>query len=418
MIVGPGEEGRFCIGNRHLANPPGSARAPEGPMQKIATQSVSLIGAHAFICGLLVGVVLVVSACSRHQHRQNGNPQDDSEKVLNLASWGDYIAPDTVPSFERETGIKVNYEIYDNNEVLEAKLMTGHTHYDVVVPTAGFFERQRLAGIYRKLDKAALPNLVNADPATMRLLAVEDPGNLYAVPYMYSVTGLGYNVDQVRKRLGAEVPDSWALLFEASNAAKLKDCGITIVDSPRDVFIAAIMYRGHDPNRFDPADIVAASAILQKIRPFVRYVDPNQHIPDLANGTVCLAFAWAGDIGQARRRALESKTGANVNFFIPREGGLIVVDMMAIPADAPHEHNALLWFDYILRPDVIANITNFIKYANGNAASLPFVEANIRNDRTLYPDERTRERLIPPHSPPLEYSRLMTREWTRFRTGY
>jgi putrescine transport system substrate-binding protein len=162
--------------------------------------------------------------------------------------------------------------------------------------------------------------------------------------------------------------------------------------------MAAIMYLGHDPNRFDPADLVAASALLQKIRPFVRYVDPAQPVPDLAS--------------------LESKTGADVNFFIPREGGLIIVDMMAIPADAPHVRNASLWLDYLLRPDVISNITNFIKYPNGNAASLPFVAADIKNDVTVYPDARTRERLIPPHSKPMEYSRQMTREWTRFRTGY
>jgi spermidine/putrescine-binding protein len=184
----------------------------EGPMQKPAMQKVSLIGAHAFICGLLVGIVLVVivSACRRHQNRQNGNPQDDFEKVLNLASWGDYIAPDTVPIFEQETGIKVNYEIYDNNEVLEAKLMTGHTQYDVVIPTAGFFERQRKANIYQKLDKSALTNLGNADLDIMHLLAVDDPGNLYAVPYMHSLTGLGYNVEQVSARLGTQVPESCA----------------------------------------------------------------------------------------------------------------------------------------------------------------------------------------------------------------
>jgi putrescine transport system substrate-binding protein len=389
-------------------------------------KSISL-KAGTFALGVAVSLVVVLDACSRHQSpsaaaseafNQHGARRDDSEKVLNLASWGDYIAPDTVPNFERETGIKVNYEIYDNNEVLEAKLMTGHTHYDVVVPTSGFFEKQRQAGIYRKLDKNELPNLGNTDPATMQLLAVEDPGNLYAVPYMYSITGLAYNVDQVRKRVGTQAPDSWALLFEAGSAAKLKDCGIAIVDSPTDVFMAAIMYLGHDPNRFDPADLVAASALLQKIRPFVRYVDPAQHVPDLANGTVCLALAWAGDAGQARRRALESKTGADVSFFIPREGGLIIVDMMAIPADAPHVRNASLWLNYLLRPDVIANITNFIKYPNGNAASLPLVAADIKNDVTVYPDARTRERLISPHSKPMEYSRQMTREWTRFRTGY
>jgi putrescine transport system substrate-binding protein len=342
----------------------------------------------------------------------------DSEKVLNLASWADYIAPDTVTNFEKETGIKVNYETYDNNEVLEAKLMTGHTNYDVVVPTAGYFERQRKAGIYRPLDKAALSNLSNADPYIMSLLAVDDPGNRYAVPYMYSITGLAYNVDQVRARLGTLRPDSWALLFDEANAAKFKDCGIAIIDSPVDVFSAVLMYLGRDMYRFDPADLAAASEVLRKIRPAIRYIDPDQHIPDLANGTVCLSLSWAGDAGQAKRRALESKTGANIQFFIAREGGLIQADMMASPADAPHPRNAALWLNYLLRPEVIAGISNYIKYPNGNAASLPLVEADVKNDPTIYPDEQIRKRLIPLRGSPIEYSRLMTREWTRFRTGY
>ena len=344
--------------------------------------------------------------------------QNTEEKVLNLASWSEYIAPDTVPNFERETGIKVYYETYDNNEVLESKLMTGHTNFDVVVPTAGFLERQRKAHIYQKLDKTALSNLGNTDPEIMRLLAVDDPGNLYAVPYMFSLTGLGYNVEQVGARLGNSAASSWGLLFDPKNAAKLQDCGIAIIDSPIDVFTAAIIYLGHDPNSFDPADIVAASQTLAKIRPYIRYIEPSQHIPDLANGNLCLSLTWAGDLGQARRRALESKTGATLNFFIPREGALIVVDMMAIPADAPHPRNALLWLNYLLRAEVIAGITNYIHYPNGNRASFALVEPEIRSDRTIYPDEETRRRLIPPRAAPADYARLMTREWTRFRTGY
>ncbi len=372
-------------------------------------------------------VFCALAACSRHAPQSGAagstmsaseGAQNTEEKVLNLASWSEYIAPDTVPNFERETGIKVNYETYDNNEVLESKLMAGHTNLDVVVPTAEFLERQRQANIYQKLDKTVLSNLKNADPQVMRLLALYDPGNLYAVPYMFSLTGLGYNVEQVKARLGNTVPDSWGLVFDPKNAAKLQDCGIAIIDSPIDVFTSAIIYLGHDPNRFDPADIAAASQLLASIRPYIRYIDPSQHISDLANGSLCLSLTWAGDLGQARRRGIESKTGVTLNFFIPREGALIVVDMMAIPADAPHPHNALLWLNFLLRPEVIAGITNYIHYPNGNSASLPLVQPEIRNDQTIYPDEETRKRLIAPRAEPADYARLMTREWTRFRTGH
>src|SRR5450631_4461795 len=276
-----------------------------------------------------LALMFVLQGCSRHGGESSGTaaadgptragPQYDSEKILNIYSWADYIAPETVGNFERETGIKVHYGTYDNNEVLETQLLTGHTNYDVVDPTETFFERQLQAGVYRKLDKSALPNLVNLDPEIMRRMALHDPGNLYAVPYMWTTTGLGFNVDQVRARLGANPTNSWALLFDPANAAKLQNCGITIIDSAMDVF--------------------SASEVLRKIRPFIRYIDPAQHIPDLANGSACLALAWSGDVEQARSRAVESNTGAHIAYIVPREGALITVDMMGIPADAPHPHN-------------------------------------------------------------------------------
>jgi putrescine transport system substrate-binding protein len=371
---------------------------------------------------ILLSVLISLTACNRPSGGVDksgaSDGKYDEEKVLNLASWADYIAPETAPNFQRETGIKINYETYDNNEVLESKLMTGHTNYDVVVPTDGFFERQRQAGVYQKLHKSALSNLVNADPEVMRRLAIEDPGNLYAVPYMYSITGLGYNVDKVRVRLGAEPPTGWGMVFDQINAAKLKDCGIAIIDSPVDVFDAVLIYLGRDPNKFDSADLMAASEVLRKIRPYIVYIDATQHVSDLANGSICLSLSWAGDVGQARHRAIESNTGSNVSFLVPREGSLIILDMMAIPADAPHPRNAALWLNYLLRPAVIAAITNFIHYPNGNAASLPFVAEDIKNDRSIYPDDATRQRLVTPRTGPPEYARLVTREWTRFRTGY
>jgi len=355
-----------------------------------------------------VALLLAVCACNRNA----------GEKVLNVYSWADYIAPDTVANFEKETGIKVRYDTYDNNEVLETKLLTGHTNYDVVTPTGNFFERQLRAGVYLKLDKSLLPNFSNVDPDILRWMAVHDPGNQYAVPYMWTTTGLGYNVDQVRSRLGAEPPNSWSLLFDPANAAKLKDCGISIIDSAGDVFASAIIYLGQDPTRQDPADVAAASELLRKIRPSIRYIDPAQHTSDLANGNICLSLAWAGDIGQARSRAQDAKTGATIAYMVPREGGLITVDTIGIPADAPHPKNAMLWLNYLMRPDVIAGITNSIKYPNGILAAKPLVLADIRNDPSVYPDQATRARLIPAKANSADYSRLMTREWTRFRTGY
>jgi putrescine transport system substrate-binding protein len=378
---------------------------------------------HRKLAALLL--TLGLAACGGEE--ANGNPPSvaarpaggsaPEERVLNVYSWIDYIAPDTVANFEKETGIKVHYDVYDNNEVLETKLLTGHTNYDIVLPTGAFFERQRLAGIYRKLDKSALPNLANADPDIMRRLAVHDPDNQYAIPYMFTTVGIGYNIDQVRARLGSSIPDGWALLFDPVNAAKLKDCGIAIVDSEMDVFQSAMLYLRRDPNRFDPADVTAASGVLQKIRPQVRYIDPAQYIADLANNSICVALAWSGDVEQARSRALEAKTGVNIAYLVPREGAVMTVDMMAIPADAPHPHNAQLWMNYLMRPDVIAAVTNYTHYPNGYSGSLPLVLPSIRNDEAIYPSNATRTRLISAKAVPLDYSRLVTREWTRFRTG-
>jgi putrescine transport system substrate-binding protein len=382
------------------------------------------VGVKAFAAAILV--MLALTACSRQSDQSKEASagavnsmsalKEDSEKILNVYSWLDYIAPDTVANFEKESGIKVHYDTYDNNEVLETKLLTGHTSYDIVLPTGAFFERQRQAGIYRKLDKAALPNLANADPDIMRRLAVYDPGNLYAIPYMFTTVGLGYNVAKVRARVGADQPDSWALLFDPSNAAKLKDCGISIVDSAMDVFEAAMIYLGRDPNRLDPRDVADASEALLKIRPFVRNIDPAV-IADIANEGICLSLGWSGDMEAARNRANEAKTGADIAYFVPREGSLITVDMLAIPADAPHPRNAQIWMNYLMRPDVMAAITNYIRYPNGYSASLPLIPASVRNDTAIYPDPATLARLISPKTVPLDYSRLVTREWTRFRTG-
>jgi putrescine transport system substrate-binding protein len=363
--------------------------------------------------------VVVLCGCGGHPEPSPGAAAAgpyDAEKVLNVYSWAEYIAPDTVANFEKDTGIEVHYDTFDNNEVLETKLLTGHTNYDVVLPSEHFFDRQLHAGVYRKLDKTALPNLANADPEIMRRLAIHDPGNLYAIPYMWTTTGLGFNVDEVHARLGPNITDSWSLLFDPQNAAKLKDCGVAITDSPLDVFESAIIYLGKDPNRHDPADVAAASQLLLRIRPFVRYIAADL-IGPMANGSVCLALAWSGDVEGARNRARENSTTTRIDYLVPREGALMTLDMMGIPADAPHPRNALAWMNYLLRPEVSAAITNAIHYPNGNAASLALVNPEIREDPSVYPDAATRARLISISAVSMEYSRAVSREWTRFRTG-
>jgi putrescine transport system substrate-binding protein len=362
---------------------------------------------------LVAAALALLGACGTHD---NSRTAGSTEKILNVYSWMDYIAPDTVSDFERETGIKVRYDTFDNNEVLETKLLTGHTNYDIVVPTENYFDRQLRAGVYRKLDKDAIPNLRNADPEIMRRMAVHDPGNRYAVPYLWSSTGLGYNVDKVRARLGSDIPDGWALLLDPRNARKLQDCGIAIVDSPLEIFESVIIFLGHDPNLRDPADVAAASAVLRTIRPFVNRIDPDL-IAALSNGEICLALTWSGDVEAARNRAKEASTGANLAYLVPREGALMTLDMMGIPVDAPHPKNAEIWMNYLLRPEVIAKITNYIRYPNGNAAALPLIDPAIRGDAGVYPDAATRARLVTHTAASLEYSRLVTREWTRFRTG-
>lgn len=345
------------------------------------------------------------------------NARSDAENVLNIYTWTDYIAPDTVARFERETGIKVRYDTYESNEVLETKLLTGHTNYDIAVPTDTVFERLARAGVFRQLDQSELPNRANLDPDILRRLAVHDPGNLHAVPYLWSTLGLGYDERELRARSNGSAPDGWAVLFDPAKAAKLADCGISIIDSPADVFAAVLLYLGRDPNSRDPRDMDAAAAVLMKIRPFVRAIDSTQYISDLSNGSLCLSLGWSGDVLQARDRAREAGNGIAVAYLLPREGSLILVDMMGIPADAPHPHNAQRWMNFLMRPDVIAGITNFVKYPNANAASAPFVKEEIKNDPAIYPTAATRAALHELRSQPPDYSRTLTRLWTRFRTG-
>ena len=351
-----------------------------------------------------------VLACGGH-----GNAP--AEEWLNVYNWPDYIARDTIANFERETGIKVRYSTFESNDILATKLLTGRTNFDVVVPSDEYFERELRAGVFRKLNKTALPNSVNLDPDIMRHLAVHDPKNQYAVPYLWATTGIGYNVDKVRERLGSTDFDSWSLALDPKNAAKLQDCGILFVDSATDVLSSVLIYLGKNPNSRDPTDLSAAAEVLMKIRPFVRAIDSVSVIGDLANGSLCLVVGWSGDVMQARSRALEASNGVKLRYIVPREGSSLIADVLAIPADAPHPRNAEKWINYLMRPEVMAGITNAVKFPNANRASLALVEEAIKNDPAIYPDAMTRAKLHTLVPPPPEITRLITRLWTKFRTG-
>ena len=261
-----------------------------------------------------------------------------ADKVLHVYNWSDYIAEDTIKKFEAKTGIKVTYDVYDSNEVLEAKMLAGSSGYDVVVPTSDFLQRQIAAGVYAKLDKSKLPNLKNMDPDLMKAAANYDKGNEHAVIYMWGTTGIGYNTKMVAKRLGDKAPtDSWALVFDPANAAKLKDCGISFLDAPTEMIPAAMKYLGLDPRSTNKEDLEKGAAVIEKVRPFIRYFHSSQYISDLANGDVCVSVGWSGDVFQARDRASEAKKGVEIGYSIPKQGALQWFDMMAIPADSKHK---------------------------------------------------------------------------------
>lgn len=339
------------------------------------------------------------------------------DKVVNILNWSDYIGDTTVAEFQKATGIEVVYGVFDSNEVLETKLLAGRSGYDVVVPTAPFLERQIKAGVYMKLDKSKLPNLKNMDPDIMQRTAAHDPGNLYAITYLWGTVGLGYNPDMVKKALGTDTIDSWAALLEPENAKKLAKCGIAMLDSPTDVFSSVAIYKGLDPNSEKPEDLKAVEDTLMKIRPYVRYFHSSSYINDLAAGEICLALGWNGDVLQARDRGAVAAKPVTVRYVIPKEGAINYFDMLAIPADAPHPGNAHAFLNYMMDPEVIARVTNKVRFANGNSASLPFVEDSIKNDPGIYPDAAARARLHPDLVESQQFSRELNRSWTRVRSG-
>ncbi len=343
----------------------------------------------------------------------------EEEKVLNIYNWSDYIAEDTIKNFEKETGIKVRYDNFDNNEILHAKLVAGKTGYDIVVPSSNWAKLQIDGGLLRKLDRNQIPNWKNLDPAVQKALAVMDPGNEYLVNWLWGYTTVGINVDKVKAALGGmPMPENaWDLVFKPEYMSKLKSCGVSYLDSATEIVPAALHYLGKPSFSKNPSDYTAASQLLKSVRQYITLFSSSGYINDMANGSICLALGWSGDINIARQRAIEGKTGQNVQALIPKTGGLLFFDTMAIPADAAHPGNAHKWINYILRPEVHASLTNKVFYANPNAESKKFVKPEVASNPTVFLPPADLAKMIPPDSLNNDLRRLMTRTYTSFKTG-
>jgi len=339
------------------------------------------------------------------------------EKVLNVYNWSDYIDPQVIEDFQKETGITVRYDVFDSNEVLETKLLTGNSGYDVVVPSAYFLERQIKAGVFRKLDKSRLPNLANLDPDLVGRAAGHDPGNEYGVVYMWGTTGIGYDADKVKAIMPDAPVDSWRLVLDPAVISKFKDCGVSVLEDPTDMVGTVLLYLGKDPNSESETDLKLAEERLLAIRPYIRLITSSQYIEALANGEICIAVGYSGDVLQARDRAAEAGKPVDIRFSIPKEGALMWFDTLAIPADAKHPGNAHLFIDYLLRPEVAARNSDFVNYANANAKATALLNEELRNDPGIYPTPETKARLQPNLSKSAEFTRLLNRAWTRFTTG-
>jgi putrescine transport system substrate-binding protein len=345
-------------------------------------------------------------------------PASAQQRVVNVYNWSDYIDPQVLADFTKETGIRVQYDTFDANETLETKLLAGKSGYDVVVPTAYFLERQIKAGVFQALDKSKLPHLADQWPEISKRLSAYDPGNAHAVNYMWGTTGIGYNVKAARERLGeGAAVDSWDVIFKPEILAKFKDCGVMMLDSPDDVLPAALHYLSLDPNSVKQEDLDKAAALMLKIRPSVRKFHSSEYLNGLASGEVCLVLGWSGDVKQAQKRAAEAKNGVEIGYAIPKEGAQMWFDNLAIPKDAPHLAEAYAFIDYLLRPEVAAKNSNFVAYANGNLASQKFIDKAVMDDRGVYPDAAAMAKLYTVSARDQRAQRAINRLWTKIKTG-
>ncbi|MBI2380066.1 MAG: polyamine ABC transporter substrate-binding protein [Gammaproteobacteria bacterium] len=346
-------------------------------------------------------------------------PVLEAAEQLHIYNWSDYVADDTIANFQKETGIQVTYDVYDSNEALAAKLAAGNTGFDLVVPTTNFLSKQIAAGAHQKLDRSRLKNYGNLDTKLLRLMQASDPGNAYAVPYLWGTNGIGVNVDKVRKLLGPDYPlDSYDLVFKPEIVAKLSACGVTLLDSPNEVFPELLNYLGLDPNSEKPEDYQRAANHLLRIKPHIRQFHSSQYIDHLASGETCVAYGFSGDVGIAKARAEEAGNGVNLLYIIPKEGTALWFDSLAIPKDAKNVANAHKFIDYILRPEVAAAITNTVTYPNPNTQATSLVDAALREDPNVYPPESVMTRMFSELPKPPAIERLMTRLFTKVKTGH
>jgi putrescine transport system substrate-binding protein len=366
---------------------------------------------------LALGCGLLLNACggSKPGPAAPSAGTADTGKTLNLYIWSDYLAPTTLARFEKLTGIKVNPTYYSTNEALDAKVLAGNSGYDVVVPTASYFERQIKAGAYLPLDKSKLPNLKNMDPQLMAKVAFHDPGNAHGVIYLWGTNGIGYNEKLVKALLPDAPLDSWRMVFDPKVASKLAKCGISVLDSPAEMIRAVYGYLGKDPNSQSPEDLAQGAAALMKIRPYVRSINSSDYIGALANGDLCVAVGYNGDVLQARDRAQDANKGVEIKYSIPKEGTILWFDMLAIPKDAPHADNAYAFINFAMMPEVIGEITNFKGYANANAMAQPL--PSVKNDAGIYPTPEMMPKLAVQLADSTDQTAAITRVWEKFKAG-
>ncbi len=370
--------------------------------------------------GLLLFSACLTIGCSKQGPRTSTATdviKDDNDKVLNLYIWADDMAPDTLSSFEQVTGIKVHVSYFDSPETLESRMLTGNSGFDVVVPTAAFIQRHIRSGAYLDLNKTRLPNLANLDPAIMSRVARNDPGNAHGIVYTWGTFGIGYNEAMVSKALPDPPLDSWRLIFDPAVASKLAKCGINLMDDPVGVVRVVLILLGRDSNAPTSQDLTDVERALAKIRPFIRNIDTSSQIQALANGDLCVALAYNGNVVQAQKRAKEAQNGIEIDYSIPMEGTLLWFDLLAIPRDAPHVANAHLFINYLMDPHVIANISNSIGYANANLAATPLLDPSIAADPAVYPTPAQMSRVVVQVQLSPEQVRAITRIWQKFKTG-
>lgn len=339
------------------------------------------------------------------------------DKVVNVYNWSDYIDDQVLKDFEAETGIKVVYDVFDSNDVLETKLLAGGSGYDVVVPSAQFLARQIQAGVFGKLDKAKLTNWGNLWDVVLDRTSTYDPNHEHAVNYMWGTTGIGYNVKMVTERMADAPVNSWELVFKPEVAAKFADCGIYMLDAAEEILPSVLAYLGENPDTKDPAVIAKAEEALMAVRPYIRKFHSSEYIDALANGDICIAVGWSGDVFQAAARAAEANNGVEVSYSAPKEGAFMWFDMMAIPADAPHADNAHTFINYMMRAEVIAKASNYVQYANGNKASQALLDKAVIDNPSIYPTDETMKKLFTITPYDADAQRALTRSWTRVKSG-